>query len=158
MRRLLPCLPLILSLAACVSDLALQAQPQPAPQPMPPGALRVMMCEIRDESGTGWVPGFLMLTRQTAGPHSGRIEVFDPILQNLVGRPVAAQVTADDGASRSYGWALSGVRNGSGQYAARLDYRLTVSKSDGAAQVTAVAEGYDNIMHGQGRCLSPAEG
>ncbi|WP_189654937.1 hypothetical protein [Paracoccus mutanolyticus] len=45
-----------------------------------------------------------------------------------------------------------------GRYAARLDYRLTVSKSDGAAQVTAVAEGYDNIMHGQGRCLSPAEG
>ena len=155
MRRLLPCLPLLLSLAACVSS---APPPQPAPPALAPGALRVMMCEIRDESGTGWVPGFLMLTRQTAGPHSGRIEVFDPILQNLVGRPVAAQVTADDGASRSYGWALSGVRNGSGQYAARLDYRLTVSKSDGAAHVTAVAEGYDNIMHGQGRCLSPAEG
>ncbi|MFJ1293183.1 hypothetical protein ACEPPZ_14035 [Paracoccus yeei] len=155
MRRLLPCLPLLLSLAACVSS---APPPQPAPPPLAPGALRVMMCEIRDESGTGWVPSFLMLTRQTAGPHSGRIEVFDPILQNLVGRPVAAQVTVDDGASRSYGWALSGVRNGSGQYAARLDYRLTVSKSDGAAQVTAVAEGYDNIMHGQGRCLSPAEG
>ena len=155
MRRLLPCLPLLLSLAACVSS---APPPQPAPPPLAPGALRVMMCEIRDESGTGWVPSFLMLTRQTAGPHSGRIEVFDPILQNLVGRPVAAQVTADDGASLSYGWALSGVRNGSGQYAARLDYRLTVSKSDGAAQVTAVAEGYDNIMHGQGRCLSPAEG
>ncbi|WP_189654936.1 hypothetical protein [Paracoccus mutanolyticus] len=57
MRRLLPCLPLLLSLAACVSS---APPPQPAPPPLAPGALRVMMCEIRDESGTGWVPGFLM--------------------------------------------------------------------------------------------------
>lgn len=116
---------------------------------------KVMMCRLQDDSGNGWVPDFLMLTRQTAGAHRGRIEVFDPILQQLVRHPVPAAVTADDSAARSYGWALSGVRNQSGQYAARLDYRLTVRKADGHAWLTARAQGYENTMQGQGRCMSP---
>lgn len=120
-----------------------------------PPAAKVMMCRLQDETGNGWVPEFLMLTRQTSGPHSGRIEAFDPILQRLVRHPVPAAVTADDSAARSYGWALSGVRNQSGQFAARLDYRLTVRKADGQAWLTARAQGYENTMQGQGRCMTP---
>lgn len=118
----------------------------------------VMMCKITDDSGTGWVPDFLMLTRQTSGPHQGRIEVFDPILKNLLGHPIQAQITGDDRDSRSYGWALAGVRNATGQRTERLDYRLTVSKVDGRAQVTAVARGYDNTMTGSGICATPEDG
>ncbi len=62
----------------------------------------VMMCQISDDSGTGWVPDFLMLTRQTSGPNAGRIEVFDPVLKTLVGRPIQAQITADTRESRSF--------------------------------------------------------
>jgi hypothetical protein len=51
---------------------------------------------------------------------------FDAVLQNLVGRPIQAQITADSRRSRSYGWALAGVRNAAGQRTERLDYRLTV--------------------------------
>ena len=126
----------------------------PAPAGQQP---RVMMCELSDQSGTGWVPDFLMVTRQIAGPHTGRIEVYDPILQQLVRRPVQAVITADTRDSRSYGWALAGVRNQSGQFAQRLDYRLTVRKSDGTAQMVVTAQGYDNEMRGQGRCMSPSE-
>ncbi|GEK69412.1 hypothetical protein PDE01_29320 [Paracoccus denitrificans] len=118
----------------------------------------VMMCQMVDESGTGWVPEFIMLTRQTAGPRQGRIEVFDPILQRLVGQPIEARITADDRTSRSYGWALAGVRNASGQRTDRLDYRLTVQKADGSARVTATALGYDNVMTGTGVCGSPGGG
>lgn len=130
------------------------AQQLPAPSDAARQGLRVMMCEMQDESGTGWVPDFLMLTRQTVGPNAGRIEVFDPILQNLVRRPVPAVVTADDGRGRSYGWALAKVRNQSGQYTERLDYRLTVRRSDGAAWITATAAGFENTMHGRGRCVT----
>lgn len=140
-----------LSLALCLVT-ALPASAQEFGAAPPP---KVMMCRLQDDSGTGWVPDFLMLTRQTSGPHSGRIEVFDPILQRLVRRPVAATVTADGAEGRSYGWALSGVRNQSGQYAERLDYRLTVRKSDGQAWLTAHAAGYENTMQGQGRCMTP---
>ncbi|SMO37976.1 hypothetical protein [Paracoccus laeviglucosivorans] len=119
------------------------------------GAPRVMMCELLDQSGTGWVPDFLMMTRQVSGPHAGRIEVFDPILQNLVRRPIQAVVTADGRRSITYGWALAGVRNQSGQYAERLDYRLSVRKSDGTAQMTVIAAGYENTMRGEGRCMTP---
>ncbi|UXU75332.1 MULTISPECIES: hypothetical protein [unclassified Paracoccus (in: a-proteobacteria)] len=112
----------------------------------------VMMCRIADESGTGWVPEFIMLTRQVGGPRDGRIEVFDPILKALVGRPIVAGVVRDDAASRSYGWALAGVRNRSGQRTERLDYRLTVQKGDGAALLQATALGYDNVMTGRGVC------
>ncbi|KGJ03812.1 hypothetical protein SAMN04487972_11642 [Paracoccus halophilus] len=115
----------------------------------------VLMCQMIDESGTGWVPDFLMLTRRTSGPESGRIEVFDGVLQTLVGRPIQAFVTADGRDSRSYGWALAGVRNAAGQRAERLDYRLTVHKADGAARLEVVAQGYDNIMTGSGVCGSP---
>ncbi|MDS9467144.1 hypothetical protein RGQ15_06100 [Paracoccus sp. MBLB3053] len=118
---------------------------------------RVMMCELEDQSGTGWVPEFLMLTRQTSGQNNGRIEVFDPILQDLVGRPIKAVITADTAASRTYGWALGRVTNHSGQFAERLDYRLTVNKKDGAAILNVEAQGYANTMRGQGLCLSPPE-
>ncbi|WP_028713110.1 MULTISPECIES: hypothetical protein [unclassified Paracoccus (in: a-proteobacteria)] len=142
-----------LSLAGLLSPApALRAQDLAQEPPV------VMMCQILDESGTGWVPEFIMLTRQTSGPRQGRIEVFDPILQNLLGRPIEARITADDRSSRSYGWALAGVRNASGQRTERLDYRLTVRKSDGAASVTAVAQGYDNVMTGTGVCGSPGGG
>ncbi|WP_149764930.1 hypothetical protein [Paracoccus thiocyanatus] len=118
----------------------------------------VMMCQMIDESGTGWVPEFIMMTRQTSGPRQGRIEVFDPILQRIVGQPIQAVITADDAASRSYGWALAGVRNASGQRTERLDYRLVVQKADGRARVTATALGYANVMAGTGVCGSPASG
>ncbi|GLK62673.1 hypothetical protein F8A10_01865 [Paracoccus kondratievae] len=115
----------------------------------------VMMCQIVDQSGTGWVPEFIMLTRQTSGPKEGRIEVFDPILKRLVGRPTEARITGDDRQSRTYGWALAGVRNASGQRTERLDYRLNLRKADGTAMVTATALGYDNVMTGTGFCGFP---
>ena len=128
---------------------------QPAPTDSRPV---VMMCQMIDESGTNWVPDFLMLTRQTSGPNAGRIEVFDAVLQNFVHRPIQAQITADNGKSRSYGWALAGVRNAAGQRTERLDYRLTVDKADGRARMTAIAAGYENTMTGHGICASPEPG
>ncbi len=128
-------------------------------QPAPGGSRPVvMMCQMVDDSGTGWVPDFLMLTRQTSGPNAGRIEVFDAVLQNFVHRPIQAQITADNGQSRSYGWALAGVRNAAGQRTERLDYRLTVDKADGRARMTAIATGYENTMSGHGICASPEPG
>ncbi|MFT4014624.1 MAG: hypothetical protein QM682_14765 [Paracoccus sp. (in: a-proteobacteria)] len=149
-------------IAALFASLALsapvRAQAPLAPPPMVRKGLEVMMCELQDQSGTGWIPEFLMVTRQTAGAHAGRIEVFDPILQTLVRRPVAAVITAEDRRSRSYGWALGNVSNESGQYTDRLDYRLTLRKSDGAAWISVTAAGYENRMQGQGRCASPPPG
>lgn len=137
-------LPLFLLLAASP---AVQAQTAPH-------AVRVMMCEMVDDSGTGWVPEFLMFTRQDSGPNAGRIEVYDPILHDLVGHPIKAVVTADDAGGRSYGWALARVRNRSGQLAERLDFRLRVSRKDGHAELLVTPQGYDNVLRGQGRCAS----
>lgn len=137
-----------LLLAAVIANPAL-AQTLPPQQP-----LRVMMCDFRDDSGTGWVPGFLMMTRHASGAETTRIEVYDPILQQLVRRPIKAVITQDGARARTYGWALAGVTNQSGQVAKRLDFRLTVRKSDGSAKMVVTAEGYENTMKGQGRCAS----
>ncbi|MDQ7775095.1 hypothetical protein [Paracoccus aminovorans] len=142
--------PILRPTALCLSTLL----PAPLLAQEPP---RVMMCQIADESGTGWVPDFIMLTRQVSGPQQGRIEVFDPILKDQVGRPIQAQLVADDARARSYGWALAGVRNQSGQRTERLDFRLTVSKRDGAAEVVVTALGYDNVMIGRGVCGAPPD-
>ncbi|MFC3529654.1 hypothetical protein ACFOMH_15860 [Paracoccus mangrovi] len=151
-----PILALILALTPLALGAALPADAQTRPRPAGERPV-VMMCQMIDESGTGWVPDFLMFTRQVAGPRTGRIEVFDAVLQNLVGRPIQAQIVADDRNSRSYGWALAGVRNAAGQRTARLEYRLTVQKSDGRARITATAQGYDNTMTGTGICGSPGQ-
>lgn len=112
----------------------------------------VMICAFEDATGTGWVPEVVILTRQA----NGRIEVFDTILQALVGRPIEAKITADSRRLRTYGWALAGVRNEVGQRAERLDYRLTVTKPDARADMTIQAQGYDNTITGHGICGQPS--
>lgn len=114
----------------------------------------VMICGF-EELGppTGWVPELVIVTRQT----NGRIEVFDPILQQYVGRPIQAYVTQDDRRTRTYGWALAGVRNKSGQWAERLDFRLTLNKRDSSAAMTVEAQDYDNRILGRGACGNPQE-
>ena len=144
---------------ASVLALALPAAPVSAQQ-APPVEPVVMICgldEVPDPnhpgSYTGWVPEIVIVTRQA----NGRIEVFDPILQQYVGRPIQAYVTADDRRARTYGWALAGVRNRSGQWAERLDFRLTLDKRDSSARMTVQAQDYDNTIAGRGFCGNPRE-
>lgn len=122
------------------------------PQPTGPSPV-VMICAFQDADGTGWVPEVVIVTRQS----TGRIEVFDPILQALVGRPIKAEVTADSPRERHYGWALAGVRNAVGQWTERLDFRLAVIKSDSRAILSVKAQGYDNTITGNGICGQPPQ-
>ncbi len=110
-----------------------------------------MLCAFEDMGYSGWVPEIVMLTRQ----QNGRIEVFDPILQTLVGKPIKAVITADNRRERSYGWALAGVTNASGQWSERIDFRLTLRKSDATARMVVTPKGYDNVITGQGICGNP---
>ncbi|AGT09743.1 hypothetical protein [Paracoccus aminophilus] len=111
-----------------------------------------MLCAFEDKGASGWVPEIVMITRQ----ENGRIEVFDPILQTLVGRPIKAVVVADSKKERSYGWALAGVRNAAGQWSERIDFRLTVTKADATAKMVVTPKGYDNVITGDGICGAPA--
>lgn len=140
MRAISACLLAIIALAL---PLAAQEQPRPV----------VMLCELIDESHSGWVPEFVMLTRQA----SGRIEVFDTILHQLVGHPIQAQITQDNSRTRTYGWALAGVRNGAGQWAERMDFRLELHKADGTVVMQVTVAGFDNIMQGPGQCITPTD-
>ena len=126
-----------------------RALPQPPAGPSPV----VMICAFQYADGTGWVPEVVIVTRQA----TGRIEVFDPILQALVGRPIKAEVTADSARERHYGWALAGVRNAVGQWTERLDFRLAVIKSDSRAILSVKAQGYDNTITGNGICGQPPQ-
>lgn len=114
----------------------------------------VMLCAFEDKGYSGWIPELVLVTRQA----NGRIEVFDPILQTLVGKPIKAVIVADSRRERSYGWALAGVTNVSGQYSERIDFRLTVKKADSTARMTVTPEGYDNVITGDGLCGQPGTG
>ena len=139
------------ALAAAMTGFALLATAvplaaQPTPRPI------VMICGLEEQGQvTGWIPEMVMITRQA----SGRVEVFDPILQQLVGRPIKAFVVADSPRERSYAWALAGVRNRSGQWTDRLDFRLTVTKADASAVMVVTAQDYDNVITGRGQCGQP---
>lgn len=118
---------------------------QPAAQPI------VMICGLEEDGDTGWIPEGIIVTRQ----ESGRIEVFDPILQQYVGHPIEAKVIADSRSERVYAWALAKVRNRSGQKTERLDFRLIVTKADATVVMTVEAQGYDNRIMGYGFCSQP---
>lgn len=114
----------------------------------------VMICGLEEEGiVTGWIPEMVMITRQG----NGRVEVFDPILQQLVGRPIKAFVVADSAGERSYAWALAGVRNRSGQWTERLDFQLTVTKANARGVMTVKAQDYDNVITGRGQCGQPQD-
>lgn len=113
----------------------------------------VMLCQFTEAAPSGWIPDVVIITRQA----NGRVEVFDPILQALVGKPITATVTAETRREKTYGWALAGVRNLSNQYAERLDYRLVVRKSDGDATIVMQAKDYDNTLIGSGLCGQPSQ-
>lgn len=152
-------------LAACAHQDATPPEaspivPQPTPPSQPGGPSQpagpspvVMICAFQDADGTGWVPEVVIVTRQS----TGRIEVFDPILQALVGRPIKAEVTGDSARERRYGWALAGVRNAVGQWTERLDFELAVVKSDSRAVLSIKAQGYDNMITGNGVCGQPPQ-
>lgn len=114
----------------------------------PPGRPVVMICGIEEDGDTGWIPEGIIVTRQ----ENGRIEVFDPILQQFVGHPIEAKITADTRTKRTYGWALGKVRNRSGQKTERLDFRLTLNKADATVVMTVEAQDYDNRIIGYGFC------
>ncbi len=120
-------------------------------RPAPPVA---MLCAFEDKGYSGWVPEIVMITRQD----NGRIEAFDPILQSLVGKPIKAVVVSDTRRERVYGWALAGVRNASGQWAERIDFRLSLRKSDSSAVMTVTPAGYDNVITGEGICGQASSG
>ncbi len=141
------------ALTALLAAIALQALPVTAQQPAEPERPVVMICALEEEGVTGWVPAVVVVTRQA----NGRIEVFDPILQAYVGRPIKAVVTADDRRKRSYGWALGNVKNAAGQRAERVDFRLTLNKADSTATITVQAKDYDNLITGKGVCGSPSQ-
>ncbi|MFB9224917.1 hypothetical protein [Paracoccus cavernae] len=113
-----------------------------------------MLCAFEDKGYSGWVPEIVMVTRQ----ENGRIEAFDPILQSLVGKPIKAVVVSDTRHERVYGWALAGVRNASGQWAERIDFRLSLRKSDSSAVMTVTPSGYDNVITGEGVCGQASSG
>lgn len=140
------------ALAAAMTGFALLATAVPlAAQPTTPQPI-VMICGLEEQGQvTGWIPEMVMITRQA----SGRVEVFDPILQQLVGRPIKAFVVADSPRERSYAWALAGVRNRSGQWTDQLDFRLTVTKADASAVMVVTAQDYDNVITGRGQCGQP---
>lgn len=124
---------------------------QGASAQQPPARPIVMICGLEEDGTTGWIPEGLIITRQ----ENGRIEVFDPILQQYVGHPIEAKVTADSRTERTYGWALGKVRNRSGQKTERLDFRLTVLKADATVVMTVQAQDFDNLITGYGFCSQP---
>lgn len=130
--------------AALAPALPVQAQGRPV----------VMLCSFDERNPGGWIPEVVLLTRQ----ESGRVEVFDPILRALVGRPIEARVVADNRRERVYGWALAGVRNMNGQWADRMDFRLTLHKADSTATMVISVQDYDNVITGRGVCGQPPLG
>ena len=143
-----------LLVVSALSAGAAMAQGKAQPAPSRAQAPVAMLCAFEDKGYSGWVPEIVMVTRQA----NNRIEVFDPILQTLVGKPILAVITADSAKSRSYGWALAGVRNASGQRAERIDFRLTVSKTTARAEMVVTPKGYDNVITGEGICSQASVG
>lgn len=85
-------------------------------------------------------------------PATGTAQVFDGLIKNYVGNPIAATMKSKTANRILFAWTVPGVKNTSGQYAAGLTYSLNIQLPSGAATMSGKPQGYTNTWRGSGSC------
>lgn len=95
----------------------------------------------------GWIPEFVLVY-----PIDGTREavVFDPIIEEFVGDPIEAKVSADNSTRVTYIWDFKAQNKN--QYA-RMNYRLTIQKASRKASITGQAIGFEGPYSAEGKCV-----
>ena len=105
-------------------------------------------CAINQVSSNGsWLPEVVVVGSKDS---DAKPEVFDPVIKYFVGHPIVAKVETENDRRVTYTWEVK-VKANNNQFA-RMLYRLTVTKKNLAAQMTAQPLGYEDVFIAPGTC------
>ncbi|SEW21353.1 hypothetical protein SAMN05444851_2180 [Aliiroseovarius sediminilitoris] len=132
-----------MAIVACVATIGVAA----------PGFAKTYDCKV-DEAGSGdnkGIPPHIIVTDD-----NGKISVIDGLIQNTIGKPIAAQVETENAKRITYTWTLEQIKGDVSQRSAsqiaRLVFRLTYQKATGTAIASMKPVGYRNTFRAKGKC------
>lgn len=102
--------------------------------------------------GGGWIPAVVVINEDTA---KSTVMVFDPIIQDFIGQPIAAARGEETRARISFSWKYK--TSNKGQTPIR-NFRLTYFKDGRPAKMDVQAGGADNKWTGEGACKVTTRG
>lgn len=122
----------------------------------PAMALTVYECDIKERGNSGWVSEKIIVVHDE---NTGEVVVHSPIIYHFnADNPLLGEVSVENKKRITFVWRLRDiVKDKSNTPVPNLMYRLTYTKSNGAAQVYGKPTGYENNFFGTGKCKKTTE-
>ena len=120
-----------------------------------PLAAKNYSCDIRENGARNkGLPVQVLVWHDEA---TGQVKVLDGIIQNQIGKPIAAKVSVDNKKRITFSYQVNRVP-GSTQYGGKvtsngLAYRLTIQKTGLSATMSMKPLGFSNTFRGKGQCV-----
>jgi hypothetical protein len=115
----------------------------------PAAAVQTYICRLSEYGATDWIPDILFIGHD---PDDGSVFVSDPIILFFNGKPIRADIAADNPDRTTFVWSYA-VRDSRGTRASRMIYRATWLKRKRRMSLTATPAGHDDRFAGSGRCF-----
>jgi hypothetical protein len=111
-------------------------------------ARTIYECQIEQRGpNRGWLPEVVVVAYE---PGADEVQVSDPMIQYVHGKPIAVKVKKDSDARLSLSWKL--VLPSTSQDELRLTFDFSILKAERRARIKATPHGYDNTFDSQGTC------
>lgn len=112
-------------------------------------ATTVYDCGVVPPDSQSIVPAWIKITHDTT---TGKVQVFDPVVNTEVGHPIDARIAVDNATRITFAWDLAAVTNIKRQRATEMKYRMTYMKATGKMVLSVTPVGYANVFDGRGSC------
>jgi hypothetical protein len=106
-------------------------------------------CVLDVPASQAWVPAQVIVLTQQGSQDA---LVNDPIINHFLKAPQKARVVADNPKRITFVWSLPNIRNGTGQFTSKFEYRLSFLKVTKQASVIAKPLGYPDNFTAFGTC------
>lgn len=113
-------------------------------------------CNVTPDFSRDWISKTLVFN---IDDNSGEVRVFDGIIKQYGGKPVAGKLSVETAKRVTITWTTRQVRDGYGHSSARFMFRASYYKDSGKMIISSMPGGWDNMFGGSGRCsVSPDAG
>lgn len=106
-------------------------------------------CAVTPDGSRDWIAKTLVFN---IDDNSGAIRVFDGIIENYRGQPIAGKLSIETPKRITIKWETRRVRDDYGNSTARFLFRASYFKVSGKMIISSIPGGWDNMFGGRGRC------
>ncbi|SFE80704.1 hypothetical protein [Roseivivax sediminis] len=113
----------------------------------PAAATETLVCALSQHGNGNWIPEILFVGYEDGADTA---VVSDPVILHFNGRPMTANIAADNARRITFAWKLT-ASDGRHRISAFI-YRATYLKGSGRMTISATPAGFSNRFTGQGTC------